>query len=301
MRAGMRWVAAITLVASLAGCATAASDRPLIVVTTNILGDVVRELVGPDVEVMTLMPPGADPHSFQISAQEAARIGSADLLVSSGLGLEEGVQHHVDTAVSDGAPTIVAGDHVQALAYASGDAEGIDDPHFWTDPTTMIDVVDALAEAIDAAVPGIPALQANADVYVAQLNELDDAMTTAFAAIPAERRILVTNHHVFGYLAARYDLEILGVILPSGTALAAPSASDLKTLVTAIERTGTRTIFADSSSPTRLAEVLADEASIDVEVVELFTESLSEPGQGAETYLELMRSNLDRIIAGLSS
>lgn len=301
MRAGMRWVAAIALVAALSGCATAESDRPLIVVTTNILGDVVRELVGPDVEVMTLMPPGADPHSFQISAQEAARIGGADLLVSSGLGLEEGVQHHVDTAVSDGVPTIVAGDHVQALAYASGDAEGIDDPHYWTDPTTMIDVVDALAESIDAAVPGIPALQANADAYVAQLNELDDAMTTAFAAIPAERRILVTNHHVFGYLAARYDLEILGVILPSGTALAAPSASDLKTLVTAIERTGTRTIFADSSSPTRLAEVLADEASIDVEVVELFTESLSEPGQGAETYLELMRSNLDRIIAGLSS
>ena len=125
-------------------------------------------------------------------------------------------------------------------------------------------------------------------------------MTAAFSAIPAERRQLVTNHHVFGYLATRFDFTVIGAVIPGGTTLAAPSASDLDGLVSAIEKAGVPTIFADSSQPDRLVQVLADEASIDVDVVALFTESLGEPGGGADTYLQMMRSNTELIATGLS-
>ncbi|WP_295791366.1 zinc ABC transporter substrate-binding protein AztC [uncultured Microbacterium sp.] len=287
---------------TLTGCAgSAASDRPLIAVSTNILGDVVSHLVADDVEVLTLMRPGADPHSFEISAAEAARVRSADLLVANGLGLEEGLQQHLDAAAADGVATFVAGDAVEVLPYASADAGGADDPHFWTDPAQMIRVVDAL-EPVIQGLDGVDAaaVASRTAQYRAQLQDLDADMTAAFATIPAERRALVTNHHVFGYLAERFGFRLVGAVIPGGTTLAAPSASDLAGLVSAIDEAGVPTIFAESSSPDRLVRALADEADRDVAVTELFTESLTDATGGAPDYLTMMRVNTERIATGLS-
>lgn len=269
--------------------------------TTNILGDVVRTLAGEQADVTVLMRPNADPHSFEISAQEAAAMSEADLLVSNGLGLEGGLQQHLDRAADEGVTSFVAGEHVDVLAYASADAGGADDPHFWTDPAQMIAVVDALAPELPA-LDGVDdaALEADVAAYRAELVALDDEMTAAFAAIPAERRQLVTNHHVFGYLAERFGFEIVGAVIPGGSTLAAPSASDLLGLTDAIRAAGVSTIFAESSQPDRLMQVLAEEAGIDVQVTELFTESLTAEGEGADTYLSMMRTNSERIAEGLS-
>lgn len=288
----------LVLGTGLTSCAASADDRPLVVVTTNILGDVVGELVGDQAEVMTLMPPDADPHSFEISARQAARITGAQLLVSNGLGLEEGLTQHLETAADEGVPIVEAGSLVDVLETESGAS----DPHFWTDPTQMTSVVDGVTEALLEEIPTLDAaeLQANAATYTAELEALDAEMADAFAAIPAEQRKLVTNHHVFGYLAARYDFQVIGAVIPSGTTLAAPSASDLDELSTAIEEAGVRTIFADSSQPDRLVQVLADEADVDVAVVPLFTESLTAESGDAPTYLTMMRANTERIATGLS-
>ena len=294
---------ALSVGLGVAGCsATAAADGPLVVVTTNILGDVVERVVGDQARVVTLMPPNADPHSFEISAQEAALILDADVIVSNGLGLEEGLQRHVDAAEAEGVPIVAAGDLIDPLEYSAGDARGTDDPHFWTDPQRMIDVVDGIEREFAVAIDGIDAheLAQTSAAYRSELVDLDAHMSVSFAAIPAERRALVTNHHVFGYLADRFDFRVIGAVVPSGTTLAAPSASDLDGLTSAIEEAGVSTIFADSSQPDRLVQVLADEADIDVAVVALFTESLSAPGEGAETYLEMMRSNERLIATGLS-
>ncbi|MEV7757857.1 zinc ABC transporter substrate-binding protein AztC [Microbacterium sp. NPDC089180] len=298
---GRRALAAALTAALLAltGCAGgAASDRPLVVVTTNILGDVVSHLAGDEVEVLTLMRPGADPHSFGISAAEAARMRSADLLVANGLGLEEGLQQHLDAASADGVATFVAGDAVEVLPYSSTDADGADDPHFWTDPAQMIAVVDALSPVLEEF--GGTAVADHAAAYRAELATLDADMTAAFAAIPAERRALVTNHHVFGYLADRFGFRVIGAVIPGGTTLAAPSASDLADLVAAIDAAGVPTIFAESSSPDRLVRALADEADRRVEVTELFTESLTDAAGDAPDYLTMMRVNTERIATGLS-
>jgi len=298
MRRTLAALAAAALLC-LTGCAgSAASDRPLVVVTTNILGDVVSKLAGDDVEVLTLMRPGADPHSFEISAAEAARMRSADLLVANGLGLEEGLQQHLDAASADGVRTIVAGDAVHVLPYTSADADGADDPHFWTDPAQMIAVVDRLTPALESL--GGTAVTERSAGYRAQLETLDAEMTAAFSAIPAERRALVTNHHVFGYLADRFDFRLIGAVIPGGTTLAAPSTSDLADLVAAIDEAKVPTIFAESSSPDRLVRALAEEADRHVEVTELFTESLTDASGDAPDYLTMMRVNTERIATGLS-
>ncbi|AND17243.1 zinc ABC transporter substrate-binding protein AztC [Rathayibacter tritici] len=298
-----RWALACTAaVLLLSGCATAEEDdRALVIVSTNILGDVVGELVGDEAQVLTLMKPDADPHSFEISAQEAARLRSADLVVSNGLGLEEGLQQHLDEASAADVPAFIAGDVIDVLDYSEGDAEGSPDSHFWTDPGRMLDVVDALGPVL-AELDGIDptVLAERTAAYRAELEDLDSEMTAVFAGIPDERRALVTNHHVFGYLAARFDFDVVGAVVPGGTTLAAPSASDLADLVDAVEQTGVPTIFAESSSPDRLVQALASEADIRVEVVELFTESLTGPEGGAPDYLAMMRVNTQRIATGLS-
>lgn len=304
MSAVRRRVAAAVALALLGttGCAAAGGDdRPTVVVTTNILGDVVQEVLGNEAQVVTLMKPDADPHSFEISAQEAARMRSADLLVSNGLGLEEGLQRQVDAAVAEGVESFVAGDELDVLDYAEGDAADSADPHWWTDPGRTTDVVEALAVQA-AALPGVDeaVLRQRAGDYLDELATLEAEMDDAFAAIPDDQRALVTNHHVFGYLADRFDFEVVGAVVPGGTTLASPSASDLADLVTAVEETGVRAIFAESSSPDRLVRALADEAGLDVAVVELYSESLTEPGGGAADYLTMMRVNTERIADGLA-
>ncbi|GLY15435.1 ABC transporter substrate-binding protein [Kineosporia sp. NBRC 101677] len=292
----------LALAFALSGCSQASgSDRPQVVVTTNILGDVVEQVLGDQAEVTTLMQPNADPHSFEISARQAAEMDRADLVVSNGLGLEEGLQQHLDRAAEAGAPTLVAGDVIEVVPYASGEAAGAPDPHFWTDPATMTAVVDAL-ESSAAEIDGIDSekLAASAEAYRAELAALDAEMTEAFAAIPAQRRALVTNHHVFGYLAERFGFRLIGAVIPGGTTLAAPSAADLRDLSSAIEQAAVPTIFAESSQPDRLVQVLASEAKVQVDVVELFTESLTAPGEGADSYLQMMRANTQRIADGLN-
>ncbi len=286
---------AAALVATAAGCSSAERDRPLVTVTTNILGDVVGEVVGDAADVEVLMPAGADPHSFEVSAQEAARLRSADLVVENGLGLEEGVSRHVEAAAADGVPIFTAGDAIDVLDWRSEDDSG-PDPHFWTDPRRMAEVVTALDDALDEV--GIDA--PGADDYRARLDALDAEVTAAFATVPAERRALVTNHHVFGYLADRYGFRVVGAVIPSGTTLASPSAADLRDLASAIEGAGVPTIFADLSQPARLAEVLADEVGIQVTITPLATESLTATGP-ASSYLGMTRSNAEAIVDGLST
>ncbi|MFD7291583.1 zinc ABC transporter substrate-binding protein AztC [Streptomyces sp. NPDC059863] len=288
----------------LTACTTTTdAERPSVVVTTNILGDITREVVGDQAEVTVLMKAGADPHSFGISAPQAARVEQADLIVYNGLGLEENVLRHVEAAREAGVAALAVGDGVAPLTYAADDMAGRPDPHFWTDPTRVRTAVRLIADQLTEHVDGVDVstVRANAARYDSRLADLTTWMSGRFAAIPENKRNLVTNHHVFGYLAQRFGFHVIGAVIPSGTTLASPSASDLKSLATAIEAAGVTAIFADSSQPDRLAQVLKRESDVDVRVLPLFSESLTEQGRGAATYLEMMRANTTAIADGLGA
>ncbi|MEO3972756.1 zinc ABC transporter substrate-binding protein AztC [Streptomyces sp. CAU 1734] len=296
-------LAVIAVAVSLTGCSAGGDDgRRSIVVTTNILGDITRSVVGAEAEVTVLMPANADPHSFGISAPQAAAIERADLIVHNGLGLEENVLRHVDAAAEAGVPVFAAGAAVDPIDYGTDETAGSPDPHFWTDPERVHRAVGLIANQITKHVDGVDAtaVRAGADRYRKEIAELTQWMRKSFGEIPVARRNLVTNHHVFGYLAQRFGFRVIGAVIPSGTTLASPSASDLKSLVTAVDRAGVRAVFADSSQPDRLAQVLKRESERDIRVIPLFSESLTEKGGGAGTYLDMMRANTRSIVAGLA-
>lgn len=294
--------ALLTLGLALSGCSAAAAQRPTVVVTTNILGDITRNLVGEEADVVVLMESNADPHSFGISAKQAAVIENADLVIHNGAGLEEGVLNHIEAAGAEGVPTLAAMDAVEPLKFTHDDGDSADDPHFWTDPSLVGLAAEKIAENVIEHVGGVDSsvVRSQAVGYVAELDKLDASMEESFAAIAPSRRKLITNHHVFGYLAHRFGFDVIGAVIPSGTTLASPSSADLHDLTSKIRAAGVVAIFADSSQPERLADVLAAEAGQDIEVVPLFTESLGARGSGAHTYLEMMRTNTDGITKALS-
>jgi zinc/manganese transport system substrate-binding protein len=293
------------LTVGLAGCAgkTGKGDgRPTVVVTTNILGDITRNVVGDEAEVKVLMKPNADPHSFGVSAIQAAEIENADLVVHNGLGLEENVLRHVEAAKEAGVPALSVGEAVSPLKYRKDETAGQPDPHFWTDPHRVRKAVRLIGEKVRKEVDGVnkEAVGEYAASYGRKIDRLGAWMHKSFDSIPPKKRSLVTNHHVFGYMARRFGFRVVGAVIPSGTTLASPSAADLKSLATAVDKAGVKAIFVDSSQPDRLARVLKRESKLDVAVIPLFSESLTEKGKGAATYLQMMRSNTNSIERGLS-
>ncbi len=110
----------------------------------------------------------------------------------------------------------------------------------------------------------------------------------------------MTNHDALGYFAARYDFVVVDTVVPGGATLGEPSSDELARLVQNIRSEAVKAIFAETTEPTALAEAIAAEVGSDVAVVELFTGSLGGTGSGAESLIELLESNAERIAAALS-
>ncbi|MFZ6004540.1 MAG: metal ABC transporter solute-binding protein, Zn/Mn family [Actinomycetota bacterium] len=278
----------------------AAADGVRVVVTTSILGDVVRNLVGDDAEVEVIMPPGSDPHDFAPSPKQAQAMRSADVLVTNGLDFEAALLDTIEAAAGDGAQVVVASDGLSVIGGRE-QHDGAADPHFFTDPVLMRAAAEHVADRLADLVDGLDSadFRGRVDDYLAALEELDGEIVGALEAVPEDRRVLVTNHEVFTYFAARYDFEVLGTVIPAASTLAEPSAAGLSALADEIARAGVPAIFAETSSPARLAEALAAEGA-DVDVVELYSESLGERGSDGATYIDMMRTNAQRIAAALT-
>jgi zinc/manganese transport system substrate-binding protein len=273
--------------------------RPLVVATTTILGDVVANVVGDDAQVEVLMPVGAAPHDFQASAAQIAELNRADLVISNGLGLEAGLEDVLEAAAADGVPLFEVGPQLDPIDLETGqDHRGVD-PHVWLDPLRMA----AAALLIAAQLTDIEASidwTTRAEEYADELNQTDQEIIDELSAIPGETRRLVTNHEALGYFAHRYDFEVVGVVIPGGSTLADPSSARLAELVEAMRREGVTVIFGETTEPGALAEAVAAELGGEVEVVELYTESLGEPGSGAETLIDLLKTNAALITEALA-
>lgn len=299
---GLLLVLALAVGACDAGGGTT-GDGMLVITTTSILADVVGELAGDAATVESLIPNGADPHDFAASARDIARLRDAGLVVAIGLGLEEQLTSVLERAEADGVPILRVAPQVDPLPFASiGDHDphaGDLDPHVWFDPIRMAAAVRLVAERLAEIEPDGD-WEPRADRVVADLEALDAEIREIVADVPADRRLLVTNHEVLGYFAARYGFDVVGVVVPGGSTLAEPSSRDLAELVTTIRETGVPAVFAETTDSSALAESVAGEVGRPVQVVELHTAALGPPGSDADTYIGMMRTNATAIAAALT-
>jgi len=268
-----------------------------IAATTGIVADLVSQVAGPRAAVDSILPANADPHDFEPAPEDLVAIEEADAVFRYGLHLDEWSEGLIENAATE-VPVVVVTEGIETLASDEEDFEE-GDPHVWFDPTRVETMVETIADELTALDPeGAPTYEARRDVYLADLRALDTAIADAIATIPAERRKLVTNHDAFGYYADRYGLTVVGTVIPGLETTAEPSAQEIAALLELIEREGVPAVFAENTTSPALAEELAAEADVAI-VDDLYSDSLGEPGSGADTYLGLMRTDTVVIVEAL--
>lgn len=288
------------------------NGRPLqVVATTSIIGDVVGQVAGDAAQVTTLMDPGQDPHSYQPTAADLAAAAEADVIFVNGWNLEEGLVADLASA-GETTPVVAISAGITPLAFGADDHAGVEeadhahdttaDPHVWFAVPNVMQWTQNAEQVLSELDPAnAAAYAANAAAYRVQLEALDDDVRAQVTQVPPARRVLVTNHDSLAYFAAEYGFEVLGTVIPGASTIAEPSASDLAQLIAAMEQEGVCTLFTETTVSTRLAETAAAELNDcdAVEVLTLYTGSVGAPGSGIDTYVEMMRANVNTIVQGL--
>jgi len=215
-------------------------------------------------------------------------VGAAKLVVKNGVGLEKWLDATIQSAGYHG-PVV---DASQGVTLRPGD------PHIWHNPLNAKIMVADIEQGLAAADPArADSFARNEQSYQARLDKLDADNVAAYAALPADRRKLVTNHDAFGYYVDRYRLQFVGSVIPSMDTSAELSARQLQDLVAKIKATGTKAIFTESSLPPKTAETIARQAGVKVigGADALYGDSLGPDG----SYLEAEEHNTATIVAAL--
>ena len=299
-------------------------EKLSVVTTSNIVADWIREVGGDRVEVLSLLPSNADPHTYQPGAQDIARVADADLVLSIGLSLEGGwLDKLIENAARDPDVIVALGKTVDPIdimeifdehavgyeneAVQEGDQDeeepeednhGQLDPHFWLDPLRVKQAVSSIAALFSRSDPeGRTLYRGNAIAYNQQLDSLHAWIEEQVGSLPEDHRVLITSHDSFQYFAQRYGFEVAGAIFPVSTD-AEPTAKDLAELIEVIEHEGVPAVFTEHSHTERLARRVSEETGAEL-IGGLYTGSLGEEGGEAGTYLYLMRHNTNIIVEAL--
>ena len=342
----------------------AQGERLRVVASFSVLADVARNVAGDAADVQSLMPLGADPHSFTPAPSQIAAVADADAVLISGIGFEELLLEALESAganvnlvtvsacvnvlpFGETEPAEAEHDHDEAHTHEHDDAERCDDyaaqlgeqttsgqvvplgrldalecghehghdededgddhaheagscdPHVWFDPYNVamwtLAIRDVLSE-LDPANAEVYA--ANAAAYVGELQTLRGEIEAQVSSLPPERRVLVTNHGSLGYFANAFGFRIVGLVVPGSSSAAEPSAVQLAALIDAIRQQNVPAVFAETTVSPALAEQVASDAG--AQFYALYTESLSEEGGAATTYLDFMRYDVQTIVDALS-
>lgn len=273
-----------------------------VVATTTQIADMARAIAGDQVEVISLLPANADPHDFEPTPQDLAKVDDADLVLEHGFGLDAWAKNLVDASGTDATVVVVTTGIVpfEDEALQQGEhAHDTHDPHVWFDVINAKAMAAGIRDALIAADPaGRAGYTERAASYLADLDTLDTWIREQVATIPADQRKLVTNHDAFGYYVRAYGFEYVGSIIPSMDTQAQPSAQETADLIDAIRAEDVKAIFTEQSLNPELARQIADEAGVAI-VDDLYGDSLGPHGSGAETYIGMMRTNTTNIVEAL--
>jgi zinc/manganese transport system substrate-binding protein/manganese/iron transport system substrate-binding protein len=299
---------AISLFLSACGSSVTNPEGVKVVASTTLIADLVKQIGGDRVAVTALLPVGADPHTFEPRPGDIAALSDADVVFINGLHLEEALEPVLETnvkgalvEVSEGIEPLPFVDEHEGEEQAHEDGEhshSAGDPHTWTDPNNVIVWAQNIAAALSKADPAnAETYQSNAEAYIAELQALDEWIRQQVERVPVGQRKLVTDHSDFGYFADEYGFEQVGLVVPSISTNAAPSAQELAELEDAIHAQGVKAIFVGNTVNPALSEQVARDTG--AKLVFLYTDSLGEAGSQVDSYLNFMRYNVSAIVDAL--
>jgi len=287
----------LTAVLTLGGCTGSSAeintDRPVVVATTTILGDLASRVAGDEAVVEVLIPIGADPCTYEATSEQAMNLLRADLVISSGLGLEAGLAEALGEAERRGVRMLRLGNELYPRHVGSTAEEALD-PYWWMDPLRAAGSVTLIADSLLGVRDGdwvTRALEADK-----ALCALDDQLRDVLRRSGSEPRRLITDGPGLGYFAERYDCIVTDLDLSPLESLGPSSVTMAPTL--ADEWSGGSESRIPLNVPRRRGVSLVDPhmpGGVSAETVSVYLDSLGAPGSGAETYEDMMRTNADRI------
>ncbi|MFQ3583403.1 metal ABC transporter solute-binding protein, Zn/Mn family [Thermostichus vulcanus] len=271
--------------------------RPRVVATTTLIADWVEQVGQDRIQLTSLLQPGVDPHVYEPVPADGVALEQAELVFYNGYNLEPGLIRLIN-ATAQQARRIPLAEKIDPIVTAEN---GIPtpDPHVWGNVENVITMVEQIRQELTQLAPTEAAFfQANAAAYQAELEALHTWIIQQIQTIPPPNRVLVTTHDAFAYYTQTYGLTMGGSLIGISTE-EQPSAQTVAQLVREIRALQVPAIFAETTINPALIQTVAAEAGVQVAEQELYSDSLGEPGSGAETYLEMMRLNTLTIVNAL--
>ena len=289
----------------LGGCDSSSKDNKLTAVcTTSIVSDLVSQVVGDKINVISLMGPGVDPHLYQAKESDVRVISSADIVFYNGLFLEAKLEDVIEKIGSKKPVVALASSVAEAQLIPSQDYENMYDPHIWFDvmlwSQTLTAVLDALIE-LDPANQSF--YQKRVYEYQKQLTSLDQWVKAQISLIPRKQRVLVSAHDAFGYFGRKYDFNVKA--LQGISTESQPGTKDIQQLASYVSSEKIPAIFIETSVPERTIKSVQDAVIAkgwNVVIGDsLYTDALGAPKSSQGTYIGMIRHNVDSIVKGLSA
>ena len=297
-------------------------DKINVLATTPMLGDFLNEIGGANINLTILMPPEADPHTYDPSPQDAAKIAEADLVFYVGLKYEpSAVMKLIENTSNTESVLVEVGEYINPIEFSEeghddhddeeghddhddeeghegheGHDHGSEDPHFWFDPARVSMAVELMINKLTELDPSNEvAYKTSGDAYIKELNQLDTTISKLIETIPSENRKIITTHESLGYLEAKYGLEVLSTIIPSLSSANEISPAQLAGVLDVIEDNNVQVMFIEAEAPSVYGETIAQEADIKV-VTGLWVETLKENQSYTTWLLENVQLIVDNLV-----
>ena len=260
---GFRCGAATLLLCLSAAHLPAEASQPNVVAVDGTLCDLTRTLAGSAAKVTCLIPPGGDPHGYQLKPSDRQALSKAALVVHIGFNLTPSAKK-----ITAPGPVLAVGE--LALPNYRGN-----DPHVWHDPVNSSAIVSVLARQLSDVVSASdrPALAARASQSKAVFDSLNGWASQQFGSLPAAQRVLVTDHQTYSHLASRYGLEEIAM-LDSYSTGGVLKPSSLRTITSAVKASGAKTIFPPSLPANKTLKRISRSTGLPISTTPLYGEGV---------------------------
>lgn len=278
------------------------ADGLQVVCTTGMIGDLAANIAGERADVVSLMGPGVDPHYYKATQGDLAKLSTADVIFYNGLFLEGKMEGIFEKMARSKTVVAVSRNIPEDRLRKPQGSQGAHDPHIWFDVDLWAQTIDTVVEVLSKKDPvGKDVYLQNGVTYKKALMDLHAWATGEIQKIPQGQRVLITAHDAFGYFGLAYGIEVRG--LQGISTVAEYGVNDVSQLVQFIVEKKVKSIFVESSVPERSINAVREGCKArgwDVGVGgTLYSDAMGATGSGADTYIGMVKSNVNAIVKGL--
>lgn len=274
----------------------ALADKFKAVTTFTIIADMASNVAGDAAEVVSITKPGAEIHNYEPTPRDIVKAQRADLILWNGMNLELWFEQFFRNLSE--VPSAVLSDGIEPMGISQGPYTGKPNPHAWMSLSSALIYVDNIAAAFIEHDPDNATIYAaNAETYKAQIKAVIDPLRDAIAALPEDKRWLVTSEGAFSYLARDYGLKELYLWPINADAQGTPR--QVKAVIDGVRENNISVVFSESTVSSAPAEQVSRETDARYGGA-LYVDSLSAADGPVPTYLDLLRVTSETILEGLS-